>query len=101
MLALGTVSEPEVSVDYGLLGNQVKVTIRHSLPMPGVIRYLGLQDRFTIYATSYTYSGNPTEFARNVDLAFDMTAYIFKKLGMSDKYSGLLKKIDTVLEKIL
>lgn len=101
LLALGQVSKPEISVDYGLLGNDVKVTITHTLPMPGVIRYLGLNDQMTIHATSYTYSANPTEFARNVDLAFDMTAYIFEKLGLSDKYNGLLNKIDTVLGKIL
>lgn len=101
LLALGEVSQPEISVDYGLLGNDVKVTITHNLPTPGVIRYLGLEDQLVISATSYTYSVNPTEFVRNVDLAFDMTAYIFEKLGISDQYNGLLNKIDTVLKAIL
>lgn len=44
---------------------------------------------------------NPTEFVRNVDLAFDMTAYIFDKLGMSDKYNGMVERINKALDEIL
>ena len=101
LLAIGESAIPEISVDYGLLGNNVKVTVTHSIPLPGVMKYLGFENDFSLYATSYTYSANPTEFVRNVDLAFDMTAYIFDKLGMSDKYNGIVERINKALDEIL
>lgn len=101
LLALGTVSQPDIDIAYGLLGTQVTVTIKHSLPTPGVIRYLGLQDGLTLYESAYTYSGNPSEFVRNVDLAADLTAHIFEKLGLSSQYNGFMSKTSEVLGKIL
>lgn len=101
LLALGTVSRPEIEISYGLLGTQVTVTITHSLPTPGVIRYLGFPDGMTLYESAYTYSGNPADFVRNVDLATDLASYIFEKLGLSDKYNGFLSKTSDVLGKIL
>lgn len=101
LLALGTISQPDITIDYGLLGTEISVEIRHSIPMPGVIRYLGLPEGLTLRECAYTYSANPSEFVRNVDLAFDLTAYIFDKLGMTDKYDGFVKKTKEVLGKIL
>lgn len=101
LLTLGTISQPDITIDYGMLGTEISVEISHSIPMPGVIRYLGLPDSLTLRECAYTYSANPTEFVRNVDLAFDLTAYIFDKLGMSDKYNGFVNKTKEVLGKIL
>lgn len=101
LLAFGTISQPDIDIKYGLLGTQVTVTITHSIPMPGVIRYLGLKDGLTMYESAYTYSGNPSEFVRNVDLAVDLTSYIFEKLGLSDKYNSFLSKTSEILGKIL
>jgi hypothetical protein len=101
LLALGTISDPDVSIDYGFLGTEVTVTITHSLPTPGVLRYLGFSDGLTLKETAYTYSGSPSGFVRNVDLAIDLTAYIFEKLGMTDQYQGFLTKTKNVLGKIL
>lgn len=101
LLALGTISQPEIDIEYSILGTQVTVVINHSIPMPGVIRYLGLPDGLTMYEAAYTYSINPSEFVRNVDLAVDLTSYIFEKLGLSDKYNGFLAKTSEVLGKIL
>lgn len=101
LLALGTISQPEIDIDYGLLGTSVTVTFKHALPMPGVVRYLGLDDNMTLYVSAYTWSQSPSGFARNVDLAEDLVSYIFEKLGMSDKYNGFVSKTKEVLQKIL
>ncbi len=101
LLAIGTVSRPDIDIDYGLLGTQITVEITHSIPMPGVIRYLGMPDELTMYERAYTYSTNPSSFVRNVDLAFDLTAYIFDKLGMSGRYNDFKSKTSEVLGKIL
>jgi hypothetical protein len=66
-----------------------------------VLRYLGFPDGLTLKETAYTYSGSPSGFVRNVDLAIDLTAYIFEKLGMTDQYQGFLTKTKNVLGKIL
>ena len=101
LLALGTVSRPDIDIDYGLLGTGITVEITHSVPTPGVIRYLGLPDGLTLYERAYTYAVNPSSFVRNVDLAFDLTAYIFDKLGMSKDYENFKSKSAEVLGKIL
>lgn len=101
LLAVGTVSQPEIAIDYGLLGTKVTVTITHSLPMPEILRYLGLGDGLVMYETAYSYSGNPSEFVRNVDFAVDMVSYIFEKMGWADKYNDFLSKAGEVLGKIL
>ncbi|MCI9251031.1 MAG: hypothetical protein HFI22_04355 [Lachnospiraceae bacterium] len=101
LLALGTISQPEIGIEYGILGTEVTVEIEHSIPTPGVMRYLGLPDGLTMYEAAYTYSINPSEFVRNVDLAVDLTSYIFEKLGLSDKYNSFLKNTSEVLGKIL
>lgn len=101
LLALGTVSRPEIDINYGFLGTGITVEITHSIPTPGVIRYLGLPDGLTLYERAYTYAVNPSSFVRNVDLAFDLTAYIFEKLGMSKDYETFKSKTADVLGKIL
>lgn len=101
LLAIGTISQPDIEIDYGLLGTQITVEITHSIPMPGVIRYLGMPEGLTMYERAYTCSVNPSSFVRNVDLAFDLTAYIFDKLGMSGRYNDFKSKTSEVLGKIL
>jgi len=97
LLALGTVNQPEVSIQKNLLGTRITVEITHSLPVPGVMRYLEMGDRMEIRSVAYSYSVNPGSFVRNVDLAADLTAYIFEKLGLGDRYQGFLEKTDSVL----
>ncbi|MBR5508468.1 MAG: hypothetical protein IKV59_00275 [Lachnospiraceae bacterium] len=101
LLALGNISSPEVEIDKGLLGTKVTVTITHSLPMPGVIRYLGLSEQFTLRTAAYTYSVNPADFVRNVDLAVDLTSYVLEKLGWKDNVNGFFDKTKEILGKIL
>ena len=90
LISMGTISSPDVTV-----------TITHTLPMPGILEYLGYESSKTIRTAGYTYSVNSTEFVRNVDFASDLVAYIFEKFGLGDKYKGALKKIDEVVGKIL
>lgn len=101
LIALGTISAPEVEIDTGFLGTEIEVTITHALPMPGVLAYLGYRGSTTIRTAAYSYSVNPTSFVRNVDLATDLISYIMEKLGLSGSYQGFLGKTNEVLSKIL
>ncbi len=101
LIALGTVSAPEVEIDPGFWGTDVTVTITHSLSMPGVLAYLGYDGSRTIRTAAYSYSVNPSEFVRNVDLASDLVSYIMEKCGLSQSYEQFLKETDKVLSKIL
>lgn len=101
LIALGTVSAPEVEVDTGFWGTEIKVTITHSLPVPGVLRYLGYDGSTTIRSAAYSYSVNPSEFVRNVDVASDLISYIMEKCGLSKSYGEFLSKTDEVLSVIL
>jgi hypothetical protein len=92
-------STPEIEVKTGFLGTNVTVTIKHNIPMPGVLAYLGYDGSTTLKAAAYTFSINPSEFVRNVDLAEDLTKAIFDKLGLD--YGSFTSKTQSVLQKIL
>lgn len=101
LIAIGNLSTPNIKVDNGLLGSGVTVTFIHEIPVPGVIRYLGYEGSTNLRVAAYTYSVNPSEFARNVNLATDLVDYVFEKLNLSGGYSEFKSKIYTVLDKIL
>ena len=101
LIALGTVSAPEVEIDTGFWGTYIEVTITHSLPIPGVMEYLGYDGSTTIRTAAYSYSVNPSEFVRNVDVASDLMSYIMEKCGLSKSYEEFLNKTDEVLSLIL
>lgn len=101
LISLGTLGSPKVVVDTGFLGTEVTVTITHELPRPGILAYLEYDGSTTVRSAAYTYSVNPSEFVRNVDLASDLIAYIFEKFGLGDKYNGVLNKVNEVLDKVL
>ena len=88
-----------IEVKTGFLGTNVTVTIKHNIPMPGVLAYLGYDGSTTLKAAAYTFSINPSEFVRNVDLAEDLTKAIFDKLGLD--YGSFTSKTQSVLQKIL
>lgn len=98
LIALNTGIHTDIDVHSGLLGTSVNVTIRHQLPMPGVMAYLGYDGSTTLRATAYTFSVNPSEFVRNVDLADDMVEYVFGKLGLD--YGKFKEKTGAVLDKL-
>lgn len=99
LLALGTISNPELTIDYNLFGTEVTVQIEHSIPVPGVIKYLGVDNWGVLHTAAYSYSVNPSSFVRNVDLAVDLTAYVLDKLEID--YSAFVSNTKQVLEKIL
>lgn len=101
LFALGTISEPDVEIDKGLLGTNVTVTITYKIPMPGALKYLGLKGDLGVKSSAYTFSENPAGFVRNVDLASDCTSYIFEKLGMEQKFEDFKQKTKKVIDTIL
>lgn len=101
LLALGTISNPAVEIDKGLLGTNVTVTITHYLPTPGVLKFIDFAGEIGIKSTAYTYSVNPTSFVRNVNLATDCVAYIFEKMGMAEGFNKFVSESQKVIQKIL
>lgn len=101
LIAIGTVSAPDIDVNDGLLGTSVTVTFTHEIPVPGVLRYLGYEGSTNLRVAAYTYSVNPSEFARNVGLASDFLDYMAEKLGLSKNFNELKSKTNDVLGKIL
>lgn len=102
LIAAGTIGTPEVSIEKGLLSSTVTVTITHHIPVPGVIRYLGIEESaFQIESKTTKNIVNPGEFVRNVDLAVDLTEYLLEKLGLSESVGGFISKTKEIMEKIL
>lgn len=100
-LALGTVGDADISIDRGIFGTKVVVSIEHSFPTPGVLRFVGLDERLAIKSSAYTFSVNGTNMVRNVDFACDLVTYILDKFGLGDEVSGFVEKMNLVLDKIL
>lgn len=100
-LALGTVGDADISIDRGIFGTKVAVSIEHAFPTPGVLKFLGLEDRLAIRSSAYTFSVNGTSMVRNVDFACDLVTYILDKFGVGDKVSDFVGKMNSVLDKIL
>lgn len=100
LISLTQVSSPEVEIKKGLLGTHVSVTFTHSLPTPGVMRYLGLAENFELKSTAYTYSGNPADFVRNVNLGVDLVSYVLEKFGVADQMDAFMEKTNKVLDVI-
>ncbi len=102
LLALGHITPPEVTIDRGFFSSTVTVTITHTLPMPKVVRYLGVEgSEFAIETRATRKIVNPGEFVRNVDLAADLLDGLMEKFGVSENYHDFLNKTKNIMEKIL
>lgn len=101
MIAIGTVSSPDVKVDSGLFGDSVTVTFTHHIPVPGVLRFLGYRGSTDLRVAAYNYSVNPSEFVRNVDFASDMIDYFVEKMGLASNFAEFKSKMNKVLDIII
>ena len=99
IIALGTVSEPNIQIKKGFLSSTVTVSITHQFPVPGVIRYLGIDEtQYAIKTTATKSIVNSGEFVRNVDLAVDSVEYLLEKLGLGDNVKKIVEKAKKVIE---
>ena len=68
--------------------------------MPGVARYLGLEEQMVIRSASYCHAVNPSDFVRNTDLAVDLVEFAAEKLGVSNKLDVAIGKAKNIINKI-
>lgn len=101
LLAVGTVSDAEINIDRGIFGTKVVVSFTHTLPTPGVLEYLGLDEQLQLRSCAYSYSVNGSSMVRNVDFAVDLVNYILDKFHVGDKVDDFVGKMNKVLDKIL
>lgn len=92
--------EPKVEVDKSLFGTSIVASVEYSVPMPGVARYLGLEDKLTIRSASYCHAVNPSDFIRNTDLAVDLVEFAAKKLGVSENIAVAIGKAKEIINMI-
>ena len=98
-LATGAISNPEVEVRKGFFGATVTVDIKHTIPIPGVLKYIGYKGGNELKISSYTYAVNPSDFVRNVDLAGEIVEIVFDKLNLD--YGKFIEKSNKLLDIIL
>lgn len=92
--------DPKMEVKKSLFGTSITASVDYSMPMPGVLRYLGLSDRLTIRSASYCNAVNPADFIRNTDLAVDLVEFAAKKLGISENLSSAIEKAKNIINTI-
>lgn len=102
MLSAGTIQDPEVTMENGFFSSTVRVSIKHTFQVPGVLRYLGIaEERYTLETVAIKRVINPGEFVRNVDLADDLVHFVLKKFGVEDQVNDLIAKTQKIINTIL
>lgn len=91
---------PKIEVEKSLFGTSIIASVDYSVPMPGVARYLGLQDKLTIRSASYCHAVNPSDFIRNTDLAVDLVEFAAEKLGLSKNLSKIIGKAKEIINML-
>lgn len=98
-LLSGTDIRVSIQTDNYFISQQVTVKITESLPVPGIVKWLGF-DGSSLSATASATANDPDEYVRNTDLVFDFLDILGKKLGISDGISGAIEKVKSVIEDI-
>lgn len=99
--------ECDVSIKGGLVP-RVEVEVIYHLNFPKMFEYLvdgtdseGMFSDVKITSHSRALAMNPTEFVRNIDIAFDIGDYIAKKFGFDDNINGFMDKLKALKDKIM
>lgn len=90
----------DVEIDKNLFGTSIIAKVDYSIPAPGVMKYLGLDDDISIRSASCCYSVNPSDFIRNTDLAVDLTLFAAEKLGLSDSLERIISKAKEIINVV-
>jgi hypothetical protein len=101
MIAVGTMTAPEITVKRGLFSSDVTVTVSHTFPTPEVMRYLGVGDKFTIRTTTKKLAICPADFVRTVDLGTDLVDFLLEKLDKNGTVRNFITKTKESVLKIL
>ena len=85
-----------MGVENSLLSKAVRAELKYVIPMPGIIKLLGVTEDVTIYSAAYQPIMNTTDFVRNVDLAWDMGNFLLKKFDKDGKTQKIGEAFDQV-----
>lgn len=97
LFSLGT-TEAYIKINRGFLSQSVEAEIYYVASVPGILRYLGVKDKITLYAGAYQPVMNTTDFVRNIDLSYDLGKFLLDKLGMGDKAEAFIQKFNQIKE---
>ena len=72
-----------------------------TIPLPGVMRALGLQGNIRIQQGAQTIAMNPTDFIRSVDLGCDAVDAVCKELGWDGQLDKMKDGFNKIINKFL
>ncbi len=97
LLSVGT-AKASLKIDNRFMCQSVLAELSYELPTPGILRYLGVKDKLTLYAAAYQPVLNTTDFVRNVDLAWDLANFLLDKFGIkTDKFVESFNKVKEII----
>lgn len=91
IFAVGNI-ETEAHIHKGILVDSVNVKVVYSFPTPGALRYFGIDETMELGSAAFCAALNPTDFARNTDLAADAVTAAADLLGFSDGFQSVVDK---------
>lgn len=86
--------EPTCNIEVSnyFLVQSVTVTVEQSFETPFFLTFFGMQDELKLITSVQAGATSPTEFVRNIDIAYDLVNYLLKKLNIGS--------IDTFVKKV-
>ncbi|MBQ9591164.1 MAG: hypothetical protein IJR29_13420 [Butyrivibrio sp.] len=97
LLSIADGADYSVAIKRSLISTYVLVTVSYSIDTPGIMRYLGLESRYSYSRGACSVAINPAGFVRNVDLTVDVISKIAEKIGID--VPGITGKITEFLDK--
>lgn len=82
----------EAHIHKGVLVDSVNVKVVYSFPTPGALRYFGVDETMELGSAAFSAALNPTDFARNTDLAVDAVNAAAEMLGFSEGFQSIVDK---------
>ena len=84
LFALGNIVEEKYYIRKGFFVDSVEVKVSYTLPTPASFRFFEIEDMVELDSAAFSVALNPTDFARNTDLA--------EILGFSEGFQSVVGK---------
>lgn len=92
LFAVGDIVEERHHIKKGFFVDSVEVKVSYVLQAPASFRFFGIKDRVELDSAAFIVALNPTDFARNTDLAVDAVNAAAEILGFSEGFQSVVEK---------
>ena len=89
----------EIKADNTILNQKVYVSVTKSLDIPVFLEMLGIKDNLDIKVKAVAVVGDPAEFVRNTDMAFDLGEFLLNDLKFGADNQSVSERMSIFKQK--